>query len=392
MYGNGYYGVYGNGSYEGVYGRGIASGGHFYSDSGEGVTAFSYSPYDYDEGVYAYSREGSGVYGGSYNNTGLYGYSTNNHGVYGDAPGWGNYGGYFDGWSGVYGNGYYGVYGNGSYGLRARGYGDDGVWATSYGPSSSSDGVYAYSSNGRGVYGYSANNIGVQGRGGSGIGDYGGYFTSGGYRGLYAESASSSWYDAYFGGELGIYVRGDIDKGGTCNFVMDHPGDPSMEIVYVCLEGDEVGTYTRGSARLTNGVATVQLPDHFSLVTNSVGITVQVTPTADCNGLYVAEKSNSTIVVKELNGGTSGATFDYLVNGIRKGYEDHQPVREMKADNREPGRAPEDAKQEEQSLAPPEPPSISPEPEEEEPAPPPDPNPVPEPEDKEPAPPERSIP
>lgn len=98
--------------------------------------------------------------------------------------------------------------------------------------------------------------------------------------------------------------------------------------MYVCLEGGETGTYTRGSAQLTDGAAVVKLPEHFSLVTSAEGLTVQVTPTSDCNGLYIVSKTPTELVVKELNGGTSDATFDYLVNGVRKGYEEFQPIRD----------------------------------------------------------------
>ena len=52
----------------------------------------------------------------------------------------------------------------------------------------------------------------------------------------------------------------DLDVNGTLtanakNFVQNHPYDPSLEIVYTTLEGPEAGTFTRGSARLDNGIA-----------------------------------------------------------------------------------------------------------------------------------------
>jgi hypothetical protein len=48
---------------------------------------------------------------------------------------------------------------------------------------------------------------------------------------------------------------------------------------------------------------------------------VQITLTADCNGVFVAEKSATGFTVKELMGGTSSATFDWEVAAKRKGYE-----------------------------------------------------------------------
>ena len=90
-------------------------------------------------------------------------------------------------------------------------------------------------------------------------------------------------------------------------------------IVYGVLEGGEAGTYFRGSGRLEQGTAVVRLPEHFALATNGTGLTAQVTPREDCNGLYVAEVTTSQIVVKELQGGTSNARFDFFVNGMRAG-------------------------------------------------------------------------
>ncbi|MBI4581755.1 MAG: hypothetical protein HY718_18810 [Planctomycetes bacterium] len=105
-----------------------------------------------------------------------------------------------------------------------------------------------------------------------------------------------------------------------------HPRDASRQIAYVCLEGGESGVYVRGSGRLEGGSATVILPEHFALVTADEGITAQVTPQGDCRGLFVAEKGSSRIVVRESQGGASNVTFDYLVMGVRRGFEDHQPI------------------------------------------------------------------
>jgi len=44
--------------------------------------------------------------------------------------------------------------------------------------------------------------------------------------------------------------------------------------------------------------------------------------------LYVVSKSPTEIVVKELGGGTSDATFDFLVNGVRTDYEIYQAIQD----------------------------------------------------------------
>ena len=126
-------------------------------------------------------------------------------------------------------------------------------------------------------------------------------------------------YEFHFNGPI-------FKRGGGVSFVEDHPTDPSKEIVYVALEGPENGTYTRGAAQLVNGVAVVDLPDHFSMVTNDEGLTIQLTPKGTWLRLYAAEVNAKQIVVREE--GEKSGNFDYLVQGVRKGYEKHQVIRD----------------------------------------------------------------
>jgi hypothetical protein len=189
-------------------------------------------------------------------------------------------------------------------GVEVTSAGDDGLdveWATD-------DGVRVLEAGGTGVYVGGAAEFGVDARGDIA----GGYFEDG---------TSGVWtYVAY--GSRGIYTSGTID------FVGQHPTDPSKAIVYAALEGGEAGTYYRGTAHLSGGTATVTLPEHFSLVTEEEGLTVQVTPRADCNGLYVAEVTTRAIVVKELMGGTSDARFDFLIHGVRAEYAGYEVIRD----------------------------------------------------------------
>ena len=121
-----------------------------------------------------------------------------------------------------------------------------------------------------------------------------------------------------------IMANGPV-YGSAKYFIAEHPNDPTKLIRYTSLEGPEAGTYVRGSASLTNGSAIVPLPSHFSLVTAAVGLTAQITPTSATTGLYVAEKSPTQIIVRQVDGGSGSGTFDYLVQGVRKGYE-NEPV------------------------------------------------------------------
>jgi hypothetical protein len=116
---------------------------------------------------------------------------------------------------------------------------------------------------------------------------------------------------------------------GTNSFVQNHPEDVGRVIVYAAPEGDEVATYTRGTARLVGGEVRVSLGETFKWVTNpDIGLTAHITPRGDCNGMFVASLTTSEMVVKELAGGTSGATFDYMVYGLRIGFEEISIVQE----------------------------------------------------------------
>ncbi|HID46680.1 MAG TPA: hypothetical protein EYP34_13115 [Chromatiaceae bacterium] len=54
-----------------------------------------------------------------------------------------------------------------------------------------------------------------------------------------------------------------IYGNGTVNFVQNHPENADEVIVYTAPEGDEVATYTRGSAKLVNGEARIpSMADH----------------------------------------------------------------------------------------------------------------------------------
>jgi hypothetical protein len=123
-----------------------------------------------------------------------------------------------------------------------------------------------------------------------------------------------------------LAVNGDLTVTGTKSFVEVDPTDPAKEIVYSCLEGPEAGTYIRGTAKLVDGEAVINLPEDFNLVTSDEGLTVQLTPAGEWLQLYVVEKGTQRIVVREANG--KNGQFDYLVQGVRKGYEDYQVIRD----------------------------------------------------------------
>jgi hypothetical protein len=134
----------------------------------------------------------------------------------------------------------------------------------------------------------------------------------------------SSEYEITLDDDVTVY--NDFFVWGTKSFVQEDPADPSRAIVYACLEGPEAGTYQRGTGQLVSGRAVIGLPDHFTKVTAEQGLTVQLTPVGEWLDLYVVEKSPDRIVVAEASG--REGRFDYLIQGVRKGYENYQVVRD----------------------------------------------------------------
>jgi len=109
---------------------------------------------------------------------------------------------------------------------------------------------------------------------------------------------------------------------GLKSFVQNDPTDAGRQLVFVALEGDEAGTYTRGTARLVDGEARVRLGDGFARVTNpDVGLTAIVTPRDAAVPLAVAALSTGELVVRGAAGQADDVVFDYVVQGLRLGFE-----------------------------------------------------------------------
>ena len=126
--------------------------------------------------------------------------------------------------------------------------------------------------------------------------------------------------------EGNVEVRGDLTVTGKKSFVTIDPTDGSRVFHYVALEGPEAGTYLRGTARTVGGEARIELPEHFAKITAADGLTVQLTPLDGWAQLYVSEKSPTSVVVRDADG-RDGIEFDYLVQGVREEFADHEVVR-----------------------------------------------------------------
>ena len=138
-------------------------------------------------------------------------------------------------------------------------------------------------------------------------------------------------FDSSGDAQAGIYVdlAGDgIVWGDFVGFKAENAKQPGTDIWYCALEGPEAAAYVRGTGHLVNGRADVSLPDHFTSIASSQGITVQVTPlSGESKGLAVVEKNTERFAVHELNNGSGTYDFDFMVTAVRKGHEDYQVIR-----------------------------------------------------------------
>lgn len=356
-YAQGQAGVYGEGATgedTGVYGKHMSTGNYGYLGSSDaGVFGLHKNTGNFGslggdlDGVYGETTtsDGTGSYGYS-KSSGNYGYLGGGIvGAYGYHKNADNYGYLGGDHNGVYGESKT-VKGSGVYGFHTTeenyGYlGGDVVGVFGFHKKTSNsgslggdlDGVFGESrvTDGTGTYGLHepTGNYGYLGSSDSGV--YGKHKNSNNYgylggsqNGVYGESATGN--AGYFQGN--VHITGALSKGsGT--FIQPHAEDPTKEIRYAFFEGPEHAVFLRGTAKLTDGAATIELPRHFQVVAAEKGVRVQVTPhSADTFGLAVVERGNKRIVVKELRDGKGEFTFDYFITAVREGFEDHEPVME----------------------------------------------------------------
>jgi hypothetical protein len=125
-------------------------------------------------------------------------------------------------------------------------------------------------------------------------------------------------------GSSGVHSFHDITKVGSVAFVEPHPNDASKQITYASLEGREVGTYFRGKGKFERGVATIEVPEDFRMVTESEGLSIQVTPIGEMATYAVLSIGLDRILVR----GSRNVEFFYTVNGVRSGKAGFQPIGE----------------------------------------------------------------
>jgi len=288
---NATYGVYGQdvsttGSYDiGVKGlsvRGIGTSGQSTSNLGvRGISSTSY-------GVSGTSTSATGVFGTSGSSIGTVGTSTSYISVYGSA-------------------GYIGTYGNGtSYGS----YGFSGSGRAVDGASSTGTGVYASTGTGFALEAHSSGGLAAyvtnsNGNGGDVTGSYIGLVARSNTFPLVATNSSGGNL-FYVDGAGNVFYHGSLSHfasvsgGATVTTFGAQSATPAME--------------DTGTARLIAGQATVALDPAFAASIDTRRVyQVFLTPGADTRGLYVASKSPTQFVVREVQGGRGSFAFDYHI-------------------------------------------------------------------------------
>jgi hypothetical protein len=123
-------------------------------------------------------------------------------------------------------------------------------------------------------------------------------------------------------GSYGVFADGDYGGTGAKYFVEPHPKRPDLVIRYISLEGNEAGTYFRGRGRFQNGLATIDVPEDFRLVTDAENLSVVATPIGGMATISVARIGLDQIVLQ----GSRNVEFFYIVNGIRRTHKHLTPI------------------------------------------------------------------
>jgi hypothetical protein len=136
-----------------------------------------------------------------------------------------------------------------------------------------------------------------------------------------SSSAVLTTYGGHYGGECSIDVSGNLHCTGTVSDVTVVDGG-SRKVALNSVQSPEAWFEDAGRGQLSGGQAVVNIESVFGQTINTgVDYHVFLTPDGDCKGLYVAEKSAASFVVKELGGGTSSIAFDYRIMAKRKSFE-----------------------------------------------------------------------
>lgn len=165
-----------------------------------------------------------------------------------------------------------------------------------------------------------------------------GLVMGGGSGGMFGTSAVISGFDTRYGQRPFLFYYNDTGSPQTSiqihainptnpsqtvfkTFIIDHPTDRSRYLVHAALEGPEGAVFYRGSGRLENGEARIELPPYFEALTCRGGRTVQLTNVDGFDRLAVRSQEGVKIVdgafVVMSENPESEQRFDWEVKAVR---------------------------------------------------------------------------
>jgi hypothetical protein len=209
-----------------------------------------------------------------------------------------------------------------NYGVLAHSESDYAVYAASV----NFDSIFSQSSinGGRGVIGETVgpNGSGVygvnSGTTGTGVGTYG-Y----GYAGVDGQARDSSSYAIIGASSSGATVfsvddGGNISNTGTLSSIVPLKRGETGRAFVPKSTMQTIEDF--GSGSLVAGTGIVHLDPAFAQMIDAGGYEVFLTPQGDNRGLYIAQKTASSFVVRESQGGRSTLAFDYRVVAKQYGH------------------------------------------------------------------------
>jgi len=123
-----------------------------------------------------------------------------------------------------------------------------------------------------------------------------------------------------FGGNCTIDVSGNLFCSGTLGAVARTAN--SRKVGLYTVQASENLIEDVGSGALSDGVTVVEVASDFAqTITADANYRVFLTPSGDCEGLYVTNKTATSFEVRELKNGRSNVQFDYRIVAHRRGFE-----------------------------------------------------------------------
>lgn len=150
---------------------------------------------------------------------------------------------------------------------------------------------------------------------------YAGYFevdnASNTHYALWVETNATSGKAGKFVGN--VYVTGDLDVGGSKDFLIDHPLDPVNKILrHSCIESSERINIYKGRAKLGKGEIKIQLPDYFDALNHPKGREIFLTSVNGWSPLFLSGKiKNNQFIVKTTKDGNPEQEFSWVIYAVR---------------------------------------------------------------------------